>query len=362
MKNLTNILLILLIILVLGFTGIVIFNIFTPPKPKIPTVSQPIEETTTPEPEPKIIPQPKTETQQADVGAGLVPAQAGPGLVPAQTLRIQSLIAKITSNNVEEALKAEDELVKIGKPALKELVNTLNNLEPAEDILRPEIAFLLGRFEDKEAVPALISLLENENSYIRRNAVDSLGRIRGREAVPSLIAKLSDEDESVRESAISALGEIRSYESTEDLINRLKDENETAGVKLAAVKALAQIKDTRASEELLKQLKNESEPFYKDEVVDSLANIGDKQAVPGLNEYLDQLKNNKPEDTGDLFPWQNSMEIAEQAIQRLTMGFKRQRFLKNAGLALKMGKDMIYFKHKGQKIKTGIKMKKCFPT
>ena len=241
--------------------------------------------------------------------------------MPAQTLRIQSLITKMTSNKVEEALKAEDELVSLGKPALKELVNTLNNLEPAEDILRPEIAFLLGRFEDKEAVPALITLLENDNSYIRRNAVDSLGRIRGREAVPALIAKLSDEDDSVREACVSALGEIRGYEATDALLERLKDENETKGIKLAAINALAQIKDTRASGELLNQLKNESEPFYKDEVVDSLANIGDKQAVTGLNEYLDQLKNNKPEDTGDLFSWQNSVEITEQAIQNLAKQF-----------------------------------------
>ena len=325
MKNLTNILLILLIILISGFTGIVIFNIFTPPKAQIPAISQPIEETIIPEPE-NNSPQPKTETQQADVGAGLVPTQVGAGLVPvqvgadlvpAQTLKIQSLIAKMTSNNVEEALKAEDELVSLGKPALKELVNTLNNLEPAEDILRPEIAFLLGRFEDKEAIPALIALLENDNSYIRRNAVDSLGRIRGKEAVPGLIAKLSDEDESVREACVSALGEIRGYEATDALLERLKDENESEGVKLAAIQALAQIKDSRTSQELLKQLKNSPDPFYKNEVVDSLVNIGNKQAIPGLTEYLTQLKNNKPEDSGDIFSWQESVIIAENAIQRL---------------------------------------------
>ena len=135
-----------------------------------------------------------------------------------------------------------------------------------------------------------------------------------------MVARLSDKDDLVRESAVSALGEIRSYEATEDLMNRLKDENETEGIKLAAVKALGQIKDARAVNELLEQLKNESEPFYKDEVVDSLANIGEMRVVSGLNGYLDQLKNNKPENPGDLSSWQNSIEIIEQAIQRLTSG------------------------------------------
>lgn len=329
MKDITNIILTILLIAVIAFGGFVAFNIFQAPKqnkPVAPPASQPIEETVTPEP-------------QTPVGAGLVPAPAGPspvpapaqqtdvgaGLVPDQTdLRIQSLIGRINSDNVTEALKAEDELVKLGKPALKELINTLNNLEPQEDILRPEIAFILGRFEDTEAIPALISLLENENSYIRRNAVDALGKIRGKEAVPALINKLSDEDELVRERSASALGEIRGYEATDSLLERLKDENESEGVKLAAVQALAQIKDSRASQELLKQLKNASDPFYKDEVVDSLADIadiGDNQALSGLTEYLDQLKNNKPEDTGDLFSWENSIEITEQAIQRLNSGY-----------------------------------------
>ncbi len=327
MKNLTNILLILLIVLVLGFSVIVILNIFTAPKQHIPAVTKPIEET--------VIPEPRT----AVVGAGLVPAQVNSDLVPtqavpapspaniesnivpAQTLKIQSLISKIISDNVEESLKAEDELVRLGKPALKALVSVLSDLEPSEDILRPEIAFILGRFEDKEAVPALITLLENDNSYIRRNAIDSLGRIRSQEAALSLTAKLSDEDNSVREAAAYALGEIRGFAATDDLCNKLKDENEEETVKLAIVQTLAKIKDPRSTEDLLAQLKTDSTPFYKDEVVDSLANLGDAKAVPGLNEYLEQLKNNKPEDRGDLSSWQISLEITEQALQNLAKQF-----------------------------------------
>ena len=201
------------------------------------------------------------------------------------------------------------------------MVNVLSDLEPSEDILRPEIAFILGRFEDKEALPALITLLENDNSYIRRNAIDSLGRIRSQEAALALTAKLSDQDNSVREAAAYALGEIRGFAATDDLRNKLKDENEEETVKLAIVQTLAKIKDTRSTKDLLAQLKTDSTPFYKDEVVDSLANLGDAKAVSGLNEYLEQLKNNKPEDTGDLSSWQMSLEITEQAIQSLAKQF-----------------------------------------
>ena len=327
MKNLTNILLILLVVLVLGFSVIIILNIFTAPKQHIPAVTKPTEEPAIPEP--KTTAQPKTETTETLS----IPALQQPKAEAPQTdlskptedqvlkTKIQSLISKITSDNVEESLKAEDELVSLGKPALKALVNVLSDLEPSEDILRPEIAFILGRFEDKEALPALITLLENENSYIRRNAIDSLGRIRSQEAALALTAKLSDEDNSVREAAAYALGEIRGFAATDDLRNKLKDENEEETVKLAIVQTLAKIKDNRSTEDLLAQLKTDSTPFYKDEVVDSLANLGDAKAVSGLNEYLEQLKNNKPEDTGDLSSWQMSLEITEQAIQSLAKQF-----------------------------------------
>ena len=326
MKNLTNILLILIVVLVLGFSVIIILNIFTAPKQHIPAVTKPTEETAIPEP--KTTAQPKTETTETLSIPAAEPKAETPQVdlskpTKDQELKakIDSLIAKMTSNNVEEALKAEDELVSLGKPALKALVNVLSDLEPSEDILRPEIAFILGRFEDKEAVPALITLLENENSYIRRNAIDSLGRIRSQEAALALTAKLSDEDNSVREAAAYALGEIRGFAATDDLRNKLKDENEEETVKLAIVQTLAKIKDNRSTEDLLAQLKTDSTPFYKDEVVDSLANLGDAKAVSGLNEYLEQLKNNKPEDTGDLSSWQMSLEITEQAIQSLAKQF-----------------------------------------
>lgn len=312
MKKINNT---LLIALALVFGVIVIVGTLTHffRKPQISAVNQPVEETIIPESE--ITAQPKTETLEAS-------NQLRPEATEAQTLKakINSLISKINSNNPRETLKAEDELVELGKPALKELVNILNNLEPSEDILRPEIAFILGRFEDTEAVTALIPLLESENSYTRRNAINSLKKIRSQDAVFSLTAVLSDKEDLVRESAVSALGEIRGYEATEDLINRLKDENETEAIKLATLKALGQIKDARAVNELLEQLKGESEPFYKDEVADSLANIGEMRAVPGLNEYLDRIKNNQPENPEDLSYWQNSIDIAEQAIQRLTSG------------------------------------------
>ena len=322
MKDTTNIILIILVVIVIAFAGFVVFNIFSAPQPQTPAILPPQEEAPIlkPKPEAKIGPLPAVPVDEPNLKPELPIAQ-GHQETEAKAVelsrRIKSWIGKIASDDVGESLKAEDELVKIGKPALKELVSALNDLKPGEDILRPEIAFVLGRFEDKEAVSALTGLLDSPNSYIRRNAIEALGKIRSQEAIPALTRKLSDEDALVRESVSYALGEIRDYSATEDLLARVKDENESQGVKLAAIKALAQIKDVRATDELLKQLKSQAESSYKDEIVDSLSDIGDSRAIEELKEYLNSLKNNKPEDSRDSFPWQNSIDITEQAIQKL---------------------------------------------
>ena len=322
MKNTIRVILIISGVIVFGFVGYVVFKIAAVPKAQIPAIPSPQEEAPILEPKP-------------EAGSALQPAApvAASKFKPEQPIaprdpqsaandielqqKIESLINKIISDDVGESLKAEDELVKIGKPALRELVKMLNNLEPGEDIWRGEIAFLLGRFEDKEAAPELIRLLENENSYIRRNAIEALGKIRSPEAIPALISNLSDEDSIVREAVVYALGEIRDYGATEYLLARIKDENEFEGVKLTAIKALAQIKDIRVTDELLKQLENQAGYSYKDEIVDSLADIGDSRAIEELKKYLNGLKNNQPEDPRDLFSWQNSIDITTEAIQKL---------------------------------------------
>jgi HEAT repeat protein len=58
--------------------------------------------------------------------------------------------------------------------------------------------------EAKEAVPALITTLKDQNVDVRRYAASVLGEI-GPPAVPELIAALKDQDAEVRRHAASAL-------------------------------------------------------------------------------------------------------------------------------------------------------------
>ena len=62
----------------------------------------------------------------------------------------------------------------------------------------------------KEAVPALIAALKDEDADVRRSAATALGKIgaEAKEAIPSLTDALKDEDADVRNNAAEALSKI----------------------------------------------------------------------------------------------------------------------------------------------------------
>jgi len=77
----------------------------------------------------------------------------------------------------------------------------------------------------KDRAEALISLLKDEDSEIRRVAAETLGKIRALSAVEPLITILKDEDPIARSKAAWALGEIGDGRAVEPLIGALKDNN-----------------------------------------------------------------------------------------------------------------------------------------
>jgi HEAT repeat protein len=107
--------------------------------------------------------------------------------------------------------------------------------------------------EAKEAVPALIAALKDQDGVVRSSAADALGRMGG-EAVPALIAALKDQDGVVRRFAADALGRMgaAAKEAAPALIAALKDQDGV--VRNSAADALGQIAtallDTRSTESL----------------------------------------------------------------------------------------------------------------
>jgi HEAT repeat protein len=227
---------------------------------------------------------------------------------------IKALITEIKSSDWRIQRKAEEGLVKIGKSAVPELMDALQE----ENISPPAKAIIittLGKIGDDRAVNLLVAVLSDENSYTRRCIVVALGKIQDTNAVEPLIKTLSDEDVSVRQRAALALGKIKAQSAVMPLIEKLSDEDYR--VRSSAVSALVSIGDKMAVEPLLKELNGKHDQLYKDEIVWALGELGDKKALPILEEYRKRLKFVTPRDEMVIFIWQTAVNTATEAILKL---------------------------------------------
>ncbi|MDQ1327332.1 MAG: hypothetical protein QG641_612, partial [Candidatus Poribacteria bacterium] len=115
-----------------------------------------------------------------------------------------------------------EELVTVGTPAVKPLINALKDEDPEIQCMA---IIALAKIRDSHSVEPLITALENEGSDIRKKVAMALGEIGDPRAVKPLIAVLRDKDLRVREWAISALGETNDPRVVEALIITLKDKD-----------------------------------------------------------------------------------------------------------------------------------------
>lgn len=198
-----------------------------------------------------------------------------------------------------EASKA---LVKIGKPALKPLINALKDND--EDI-RKMAAITLGKIKDKQAVKPLIDTLKNDNWEVRSSAAWALGEIRDSFSVESLISALKDKD--IRKDAAEALLKI-GKPSVKYLVTVLHDENPhirrlaaevLAGLKwiprndaqkiiyfIAACQWKECAKIGSAAVEPLIEILNAKQAYIRLEATWALGEIRDKRAVNTLVNIL----------------------------------------------------------------------------
>jgi HEAT repeat protein/protein-S-isoprenylcysteine O-methyltransferase Ste14 len=130
-----------------------------------------------------------------------------------------------------------------------------------------------------EAVDSLITLLGDENLYIRWYCANALGTVRSEKIVEPLIRLLDDPDQNVRKMAAGSLGESGSGKAIEPLINVLT--NPAEGVESVAACALGKLKAENAVQPLIELLSSDN-PGINRWVPWALGEIGDKQAVPSL--------------------------------------------------------------------------------
>src|SRR5439155_626336 len=116
-------------------------------------------------------------------------------------------------------------------------------LKDTDAARRIQAAEALGKIGAKEAVPALVAILSDDRSYVRRSAVEALGQIgpRAKDAISVLIPKSHDPSTEVRREVVLTLAKIdpEAKEVTATFGDSLRDPDNS--VSQAATEVLIQI-------------------------------------------------------------------------------------------------------------------------
>lgn len=150
---------------------------------------------------------------------------AVPALIEAfagESKDIRSTIAEIVGN--------------IGPDAYEPLVQALH--DPRSEVVS-EAAGILGKLGDKRAVPALISLLDNNQGGTGIIAAEALGYLSDGAAVDALIRALNNTDSELQSAAVRALGYIGDERAISSLIEAMG--NDDFSVRRNAIDALISI-------------------------------------------------------------------------------------------------------------------------
>ncbi|MCX7966634.1 MAG: HEAT repeat domain-containing protein [Syntrophorhabdaceae bacterium] len=193
---------------------------------------------------------------------------------------IDLLIEQVYSEDKEIKKSAIIALGRIGdKRAVPALISVLED--------EPEIAILsagaLAKIGDRSAFEALIGHLGERDVRVRQAVISALNSIGHPDMAKRMVELLKDDDPIVRESAVKIAGYFGYSECIDLLFERTKDESET--VRYAAIQCLPFLEDERALSMIVDALKNDTAKV-RAAAAYALAQLDDKEAFVYLKDAL----------------------------------------------------------------------------
>ncbi|MHB8780766.1 MAG: HEAT repeat domain-containing protein, partial [Candidatus Geothermincolia bacterium] len=183
-----------------------------------------------------------------------------------------------------------DALENIGKDAIRDLINDLQETNPWH--MYRNIVSILAEIGNRSSLQSLSRFMKHQNEAVRRETVRAIGRIKSPETVDLLLMALKDRDETVQQEACRALGVIADVSTVPALLEVVKGRRGLSirrhplSVRIAAVWALGNIGDHSVVTELSRLLRKRR--LFKDtrqqeelrrEAARALASIGSPEAL-----------------------------------------------------------------------------------
>lgn len=223
----------------------------SPPSQPAPAVQPATQPAAQPATQPAAQPTSQPTVRPANQPANQPAAQPAAQPATVADARIAKLIAGLDDESMPAREKARGELVKIGKPAVPDL---LIALEDAETRGRVGAAMALGAIKDPRAAEPLVGLLYASSSDLRGAVYQAIPAL-GPPAVPALLDALDKPGNTERTVIVRMLAEIGDHGATEALVALLRRDPST-GFRMEVASALGRIKDRTACDALLDALRD----------------------------------------------------------------------------------------------------------
>jgi HEAT repeat protein len=166
-----------------------------------------------------------------------------------------------------------------GQP--KAVIKGLVSDDPA---VRSEAAIRLGEARSKEAVDALVAVLNDSEETVRVNVIRALGDIGDPKAIAAISPFVADPLSPVRMAACQALGSLRDMRGVPALEKALYDQDEL--VRIVAARALAGVPGPESLEVLLRVAMQDESERIRSLVVAVVHERRAREAVPRLESAL----------------------------------------------------------------------------
>ncbi|KJR43315.1 PBS lyase HEAT domain protein repeat-containing protein [Candidatus Magnetoovum chiemensis] len=190
-----------------------------------------------------------------------------------------AMLQMLKDNDLLIRQKASDYIMKI---ADSEIIPNIVGLMADEDVnVRRGAVEILNNIKDPRAGSSLLKAMKDSDWWVRQIATDALSEMKGDNILPYFLNMLTDKDESMRRCAVEFFNKVQEPSAYDPLVKLLDDDD--WWVREKALTALSKLHDKRAIEHIVGKIADDE---IKTIVPNALAEIGDKEAIKYLTEFL----------------------------------------------------------------------------
>lgn len=153
-------------------------------------------------------------------------------------------------------------------------VETLNDpYEEKNDLVKACFQYV-SAVKTKEAIPAVLALIESENDSYFTDAIATIGEIGGPEEAMFLVEYLEREDlsDAQRQNLMRTCGKMHAVQTWEKVVSVAEDEDENLYVRMYAAESLG-LMEKKESVPILVQLFSENDPNLRQYVIKGLSHF-----------------------------------------------------------------------------------------